>query len=74
MSFSDKFPMMDPSVVAAAVQAGVDEESLQEMQKLLGAAAPAARRLNEPQSKPAASNLNRVWRLICRRPSPRRRC
>ena len=55
VSFSEKFPMMDASVVAAAVQGGVDEGSFQEMQKLLGAAAPAARRLKEPQTKPASS-------------------
>ena len=55
VSFAEKYPMMDPSVVAAAVQAGVEEDSLREMQKLLGAAAPAAKRLKEPQSRPTSS-------------------
>lgn len=57
VTFDDKFPMMDPSAVTAALQAGVDEDSLREMQKLLGSAAPAVRRLKEPaaSSVPKAS-------------------
>ena len=55
VSFAEKYPMLDPSVVAAAVQAGVEEDSLREMQKLLGAAAPAAKRLKEPQSRATSS-------------------
>lgn len=54
VSFAEKFPMMDPTVVTAALQAGVEEESLREMQKLLGAVAPMTKRLKEPGAVPAA--------------------
>ena len=53
VSFAEKFPMMDPTVVTAALQAGVEEESLREMQKLLGAVAPMTKRLKEPGAVPA---------------------
>ena len=43
-----KFPGLDASVVSAALAAGVPEENLSEMQRLLGAGGRATHRLREP--------------------------
>ena len=45
---ADKFPGLDPSVVASAVSAGVSEEALMEMQRLMGSQVGRAKRLMEP--------------------------
>ena len=45
---SEKFPGLDPSVVAAALSAGVTEENLTEMQRMLGSKMAGAQRLREP--------------------------
>ena len=47
-SIAEKFPMMDQSVVAAAISAGVGEDALMEMQKVLGGAAARGKQLGEP--------------------------
>lgn len=47
-SIAEKFPMMDQSVVAAAISAGVGEDALMEMQKVLGGAAARGKQLSEP--------------------------
>lgn len=43
-----KFPGLDASVVAAALSAGVPEENLTEMQRLLGSGLKTTQRLREP--------------------------
>ena len=45
---SSKFPLLDSSVVHAALTAGVTEDSLAEMQKLIGKGQPKVKRLGEP--------------------------
>jgi len=45
---SEKFPTLDAAVVSAALAAGVSEENLVEMQKMMGAAEGASKRLREP--------------------------
>ena len=45
---SEKFPTLDAAVVSAALAAGVSEENLLEMQKMMGAAEGASKRLREP--------------------------
>ena len=47
----NKFPSLDPSVVAAAIDAGVPEDNLQEMEKLLSGGAVVGKRHAEPRSK-----------------------
>eukprot|EP00435_Cladocopium_sp_Y103_P017882 s5125_g4.t1 len=44
----NKFPALDASVVAAALAAGVPEENLTEMQRLIGAGGKMTERLREP--------------------------
>ena len=46
---SEKFPLLDPTVAVAALGAGVDEESLKEMQRLLSVGAPKSKKLQEPR-------------------------
>ena len=43
-----KFPALDASVVSAALAAGVPEENLTEMQRLIGSGAKASQRMREP--------------------------
>ena len=50
-ALSEKFPLLDPSVAAAAISAGVGEDALMDMQKLLGASAGRAKQLEEPRLK-----------------------
>ena len=45
---AEKYPGLDPSVVASAVSAGVSEEALLEMQRLMGSQVGRAKRLMEP--------------------------
>eukprot|EP00435_Cladocopium_sp_Y103_P058743 s81_g20.t1 len=45
---AEKFPGMDPAVVSAALAAGVTEENLVEMQRMMGAAGGTAKKLREP--------------------------
>ena len=45
---SEKFPTLDAAVVSAALAAGVSEENLVEMQKMMGTAEGASKRLREP--------------------------
>lgn len=44
---STSFPSLDPGVVAAATAAGINEETLQEMEKLMGVDLAGAKRLKE---------------------------
>ncbi len=50
-ALSEKFPLLDPSVAAAAISAGVGEDALMDMQKLLGVSAARSKQLGEPQLK-----------------------
>ena len=43
-----KFPLLDASVVAAAQAAGVSDENLEEMQRMMAAGRPKAKTLREP--------------------------
>ena len=43
-----KYPSLDPSVVAAALAAGVETSALEEMEKMMGHGASSSRRLREP--------------------------
>ena len=45
---SGRYPSLDPSVVASALAAGVPEESLQEMERLMGSSARGKAKLREP--------------------------
>lgn len=57
----EKYPDLDASVVTAAQAAGVSETALLEMQKLIGAGLPKAKRLQEPtlgQSPKRAAKKN----------------
>ena len=51
---SDRFPSLDPSVVAAAIDAGVPVENLQEMEKLMSGAAMTRKKHAEPRSRNGA--------------------
>lgn len=42
------YPSLDPSVVSAALAAGVSVENLQEMERMVGSGASGSRRLREP--------------------------
>ena len=44
----DKYPDLDPSVVAAAMTAGVEKEALQEMQKLMQTGKAKQKKLQDP--------------------------
>ena len=50
----NKFPLLDPGVVAASLAAGIEEESLEQMQKLLAAGAKGAKKLQEPPVRKSA--------------------
>lgn len=52
-ALGSRYPGLDPSVVAAAISAGVDEGSLLEMQRMVGSKRPGERRLREPALKTA---------------------
>ena len=57
----NKFPLLDPGVVAASLAAGIEEESLEQMQKLLAAGAKGAKRLQEhPVRKAALKKTNEL--------------
>ena len=43
----EKFPLLDPGVVAASLAAGIEEEALEQMQKLLAAGQKGAKKLKE---------------------------
>ena len=45
---TEKYPDLDPSVVSAALTAGVSEAALMEMQKMIGVGLPKAKKLPEP--------------------------
>eukprot|EP00435_Cladocopium_sp_Y103_P030071 s3148_g7.t1 len=45
---TEKFPGMDPAVVSAALAAGVTEENLQEMQRMMSSTGAASSKLREP--------------------------
>lgn len=45
---TSKFPLLDSSVVHAALAAGVNEDALLEMQKLIGKGQPKVKKLGEP--------------------------
>ena len=45
---AEKFPLLDPSVVAAALGAGVSEGNLTEMQRLIGGSRLGVKKLREP--------------------------
>ena len=49
-----KFPGLDAAVVSAALAAGVPEENLTEMQRLIGAGGKATHRLREPALRASA--------------------
>lgn len=51
---SEKFPTLDAAVVSAALAAGVSEENLLEMQKMMGAGQGASRRMREPALRTAS--------------------
>ena len=57
-----KFPGLDASVVSAALAAGVPEENLSEMQRLLGAGGRATHRLREPALR-SHGKRRRQWSL-----------
>ena len=46
-----KFPALDQSVVAAALAAGVEEDALREMQRLLDSGKPRSSKLPEPKAR-----------------------
>ena len=48
---NSKYPSLDPSVVAAAIDAGVPEDNLQEMEKLLSGGAVVGKRHAAPRSR-----------------------
>ena len=50
-SQQSKFPSLDPSVVAAAIDAGVPEDNLQEMEKLLSGGQMVGKKHAEPRVK-----------------------
>ena len=47
-----RFPLLDPSVVAAAISAGVSEDNLTEMQRLIQDGSGKSRKLREPALRP----------------------
>ena len=47
-SVADQFPDLDPSVVAAAISAGVERDALQEMQKLMQVGKKKQQKLRDP--------------------------
>eukprot|EP00435_Cladocopium_sp_Y103_P055231 s1627_g18.t1 len=60
---SSRFPLLDASVVSAALAAGVSEENLLEMQQMMANGLPKARKLREPALRtssrtPAAQALS----------------
>ena len=50
----NKFPLLDPGVVAASLAAGIEEESLEQMQKILAVGEKGAKKLQEPPVRKAA--------------------
>ena len=48
---AERYPMLDPAVVVAAVNAGMEDEVLQEMQRLVGKGAGPTKKLMEPTPK-----------------------
>ena len=53
-----QFQGLDPSVVAAATSAGVSAKALEQMEMLVSASAPGAKKLLEPRAKPAPAAAN----------------
>lgn len=49
---SSRFPLLDASVVSAALAAGVPEENLVEMQQMMSSGLPKSKKLREPALKP----------------------
>eukprot|EP00435_Cladocopium_sp_Y103_P067778 s363_g30.t1 len=47
-SAGSKFPLLDPAVVAAALNAGVSEGNLEEMQRLISSGQSGSKKLREP--------------------------
>ena len=45
---ANKYPSLDPSVVSAAVAAGVEASALEDMERMMGKGASGTRRLREP--------------------------
>ena len=53
-----QFQGLDPSVVAAATSAGVSAKALEQMEMLVSASVPGAKKLLEPRAKPAPAAAN----------------
>ena len=56
MEMSSKFPSLDPSVVASALSAGVPEENLREMERLMGQS-QKGKKLREPALRKPAKKV-----------------
>ena len=51
-TLAEKHPMLDPGVVTSAISAGVDEKSLQEMQRLMMLGKKKQEKLSDPGQIP----------------------